>query len=361
MQAVFLKSTTVTTNQSDLCGCQAHSYSDNALETFMNLSNISQIEDHVPSISSTAKEIRACENEIPLLELHPGEQFTISLIAFGQANSTVSATIFWEKTYPRQQGGEYRLSPSSSIMNDSCTGVSFGLYTSDLEFQYLDFSLYPENLCHNLVKGLTLSVHVLPCPVGFDLSRGNSKCVCATALKKLGIQNCYIDSKSGRVERIRNNFWISKQSNETLILQKSPCPLDYCTSNLLNVTLRDPSLTVQCDFNRTGIVCGQCQKDFSLALGSLHCIPCSSIHIALIVPFALTGVGLVAIIFLLQLTVSVGTLNGLFFYANIIQANHQAYFPRAIIKFFTVFISWLNLDLGIETCFYDGMDIYAYF
>ena len=34
----------ITTNQSDLCGSQAHTYSDNALETFMNMSNISQKE-----------------------------------------------------------------------------------------------------------------------------------------------------------------------------------------------------------------------------------------------------------------------------------------------------------------------------
>ena len=83
-------------------------------------------------------------------------------------------------------------------------------------------------------------------------------------------------------------------------------------------------------------------------------------YTALIVLFALAGVDLIALIFLLCLTVSFGTLNGLFFYTNIIQANHQAYFPRATINFFTIFISWLNLDLGIETCFYDGMDVYAY-
>ena len=73
----------------------------------------------------------------------------------------------------------------------------------------------------------------------------------------------------------------------------------------------------------------------------------------------MAGVSLVAIIFLLRLTVSVGTLNGLFFYANIIQANHQAYFPRATMNFLTTVtvISWLNLDLGIEIYFYDGMDI----
>jgi hypothetical protein len=74
----------------------------------------------------------------------------------------------------------------------------------------------------------------------------------------------------------------------------------------------------------------------------------------------MAGIALIAAIFVFQLTVSVGTLNGLFFYANIVQANQQAYFPRATMNFFTTFISWLNLDLGIETCFYDGMDIYAY-
>ena len=354
---LYFKSTA--TNQSDICGSQAPSYSDNALEAFMNLSNITQNEDHVPIISSTAKKIKFCGDDIPRLSLYPGQQFTISLIALGQADSTVPATVYWEKSYPPPQNSEYRLSPSSCMINDSCTGVSFWLYTSDLEFLDLNFKLYPENPCQNLVKGLTLNIHVLRCPVGFDLPWGDFKCVCAMELKKLSIQNCYIiDSKSQSVERIKNNLWIAKQNNETLILHKFPCPLDYCMSNLLNVTLSDPS--VQCDFNRNGIVCGQCKKYFSLALGSLHCISCDSNHIALIVPFALTGVALVAVIFFLQLTVSVGTLNGLFFYANIIQANYQTFFPRAKINFFTIFISWLNLDLGIETCFYDGMDIYTY-
>jgi hypothetical protein len=74
----------------------------------------------------------------------------------------------------------------------------------------------------------------------------------------------------------------------------------------------------------------------------------------------MAGVALIAVIFLFRITMSVGTLSGLFFYANIIQANNQAYFPRATMNFFTIFVSMINLDLGIETCFYDGMDIYAY-
>ena len=119
--------------------------------------------------------------------------------------------------------------------------------------------------------------------------------------------------------------------------------------------------STQCDFNRNGTLCGKCRKNFSLAFGSLHCIPCSNNYVAsIVILISIAGIVLIAIVFLLRLTVAVGILNGLIFYANIIQANHQAFFPRDTINFFTVFISWLNLDLGIETCFYDGMDIYAY-
>ena len=126
---------------------------------------------------------------------------------------------------------------------------------------------------------------------------------------------------------MRNNFWISSINSDILIIHGFRCPLDYCKDVSVSVSLSDPS--IQCAFNRNGKLCGKCKEQFSLALGNMHCIPCNNNHIALVVPFALTGIALVAIIFLLQLTVSVGTLNGLFFYANIIQANHQAYFPRA--------------------------------
>ena len=145
-----------------------------------------------------------------------------------------------------------------------------------------------------------------------------------------------------------------------IVIYESRCPLDYCIESSINVTFKSSDLPTQCDFNRNGTLCGQCQKNFSLAFGSLHCIQCDNGHIALIVLFFLAGMILIAIIHSLRLTVAFGTINGLLFYANIIQANNDAYFPRSTINFFTIFISWLNLDLGIETCFYDGMDIYSY-
>ena len=54
-----------------------------------------------------------------------------------------------------------------------------------------------------------------------------------------------------------------------------------------------------------------------------------------------------------------GTINALIFYANIIQVNSSIFYPPGSTNILTVFIAWINLDLGIETCFYNGMDAYA--
>ena len=47
-------------------------------------------------------------------------------------------------------------------------------------------------------------------------------------------------------------------------------------------------------------------------------------------------------------------------YANIIGANQATFFPSTSTHcpVLTVFIAWLNLDLGIETCFIDGLNGY---
>ena len=77
-------------------------------------------------------------------------------------------------------------------------------------------------------------------------------------------------------------------------------------------------------------------------------------------PFTFAGVVLVGCMIFLNLTVSMGTINGLIFYANIVRANTAIFFPgKAANTFLSWFIAWLNLDLGIEMCFYDGFDAYA--
>ena len=118
----------------------------------------------------------------------------------------------------------------------------------------------------------------------------------------------------------------------------------------------------QCAFNRSSRLCGSCQPGLSLSLGSSRCLPCPSHWPALFIAFTiaaiLVGITLVALLLTLNLTVAVGTLNGMIFYANIVHANKSILLPFQESSLVTVFISMLNLELGIDTYFFPGMDTY---
>ena len=82
----------------------------------------------------------------------------------------------------------------------------------------------------------------------------------------------------------------------------------------------------------------------------------------LIIPIAIAGIVLVLLLFLLNLTVTDGTINVFILYANILSVNSTIFFAyhnshQSTIAY--VFISLANLDLGIKTCFYNGMDDFA--
>ena len=85
----------------------------------------------------------------------------------------------------------------------------------------------------------------------------------------------------------------------------------------------------------------------------------SNLYLLLLVAIALAGLILVVMISWCNLTVSEGTLSALIMYANIIQVSRPAFLPQSETNVLTVFVAWLNLDLGIETCFYNSMNMYA--
>ena len=150
--------------------------------------------------------------------------------------------------------------------------------------------------------------------------------------------------------------WIGMVTNKTVIHQH--CPYGYCKPYPLSLNLSAPD--DQCNFSRSGILCGACQPGLSLVLGTSNCKKCSNTWLLLILVFALTGVALVLGFKVLNLTVSTGTISGLIFYANIVRANSATFFPgQTANTFLSWFIAWLNLDVGVETCFYDGLNAYA--
>ena len=195
-------------------------------------------------------------------------------------------------------------------------------------------------------------VQLLPCPVGFTLQNGVCDC---DPLLPTDIDACYIDQAA--IKRPANT-WVSYTQSSTSKYLISDCPMDYCLPFSSNVNLLNPD--TQCQFNRTNILCSQCQHHLSMVFGSSRCMKCTKVHVLIIILFIVAGIILVALIYLLNLTVTKAAINGIVLYANIVSINSSFFLINDyVFSPLRIFISFLNLDLGIELCFYNGMDSYV--
>ena len=202
-----------------------------------------------------------------------------------------------------------------------------------------------------------LYIHIVfkPCPLGFDLLE--SQCSCNSLLQQIPTVECDIQTQSIS----RHGFvWVGLYNiNSSIIAASQYCPLKYCKEEPVQLNFDSNENVSQCNFRRSGVLCGGCQIELSLALGSDQCLPCSNMYLLLILPFALAGLLLVFLIKSLDLTVCHGAINGMIFFVNIINANKSFLFNHTTNNPILMFIAWFNLDLGIETCFYDGLTAYA--
>ena len=141
-------------------------------------------------------------------------------------------------------------------------------------------NLFPDNgPCRDIGIGHTqINVTFLPCPNGFV--RNGSERVCEERLQSECF-NARCNAADSSVEWTSNNmFWMGaiydNDSNEStyegLILHRG-CPLDYCVDAPVPITL--DNLDIQCNHNHSGILCGSCKENYGIALGNLHCLPCS--------------------------------------------------------------------------------------
>ena len=177
----------------------------------------------------------------------------------------------------------------------------------------------------------------------------------------IGILSPMCDWNTLNISR-NGTTWIGNSSTLVLAVHYH-CPYGYCKKEETTFSLEYQD--EQCTDNHTGVLCGGCKTDMSALLGSTHCKACTNQHLWVLLPITILGVVLVTLLFLLNFTVSVGTLNGLILYANIIRpgiidfinTNNDEDYSKA--NFLIVFIDWLNLDFGIETCFYKDMSRYG--
>ena len=198
---------------------------------------------------------------------------------------------------------------------------------------------------------------LLHCPKGFSLYL-EGYCQCDTILSSHipSLSYCNIDDQT--IPRPANS-WISAHTvnNSHSYNVSLHCPFDYCLPHLSHLNLSTPDS--QCQFNRSGLLCGQCQQGLSAVFGSSQCKQCSNVYLLIIIPIGIAGLVLVLLLFVLNLTVTDGNINAFLFYVNVISINIPTFLTDNNTITTHTFISLANLDLGITTCFYNGMDNYA--
>ena len=307
------------------------------------------------------------------LEVHPGEIFTVSAILvggdFGPTIGVIQANILPSAVglpVPSMREHMYSQLTHSS---ECCTLLNYSLHSSysmqneivmHLTALHTDIKDERNQDCigDKYTTPVYFNITLLRCGPGFTLLGDPPGCDCYPELTDNGIR-CEVADKTGYFSWT-NNLWMNTEFDTDGVMYNEYCPFDYCnkTTTHINLQLYADS---QCTFNRAGRLCGGCREGYSLAIGSSYCIHCpNNNNLALLIFFAAAGFLLVFFISAFNLTVTQGMINGLIFYANIVWIYQSIFFPldmktNALLMFLKIFIAWVNLDFGIETCFVNGL------
>ena len=303
-----------------------------------------------PNRVCSCSEYRKCTESNMSREMYPGQTVKLLVLTVGQRNGTVPAVIRATLNTSTARIGHLQSTQNTTTF---CTNISYTVLSSES----VAMTLKVAGMCSDLGQSLTVKLKVLDCPAGFDLSHEAKTCVCQWRLRKY-TDKCNISDQT--IHRVNKHFWVgyTNESTEHGLILHPYCPFDYCTTAPVSFTVNDTDK--QCNYNRTGILCGQCKPGFSLVLGASFCRNnCENTYASLIVMFVIAGFVMVIFLFTLRINISTGTINGLIFYANIVYINQASFFQTKQNNILSVFIAWINLDLGIETCFYKEMDTYT--
>ena len=338
------------------------------------------------SVSSDPKRVCLCNSSgAPLCDdidsifvvgdaVHPGEAFALSLVVVGVEFGTVTGVIQANLT-----ASDGIVTPGYSTVTEitKCTELTFSVHHFSpsnvqmyitIEDRYAPFyskdviaqaiqtfekgNVVPTEL---LSTSLLVDIALLPCPPGFLLMGRPPICDCYPQIA--GYVNCKIFNGTGLISR-NDSVWIGIDEENNTIFSSS-CPFEHCNFTMSWFALMDADS--QCAFHHAGRLCGACDVNYSLAIGSTHCVHCQDNRfLSLILFFLAAGLALVLLIHLLNLTVTKGTIHGIILYANIVWTYQQVLFPQqsTVAYPLRVYLAWLNLDFGIESCFVKGLNAF---
>ena len=288
--------------------------------------------------------------------IYPGQTMNIKLAYPTGHHFTLLHVDVYDTIMPATACKVSFLQDANQLVRQTCTELNFTIAQTNDHYKWCEliFKL-------PFIPNDGYYIKFYPCPAGFVKLDG--KCQCDPILRSstIIVDNCDINDQT--IEHPANS-WISAVTNNDshTYFVSLDCPFDYCLPHSSRLKLSSSS-DLQCQHRRSKLLCGQCSDGLSTVFGSSHCQQCSNVNLFIILPVALSGIALVVLLFFLNLTVADGAINAFILYINIVSINSTVLFSSHNTSTATgvaySFISLANLDMGIEMCFYNGMDDYA--
>ena len=318
------------------------------------------------SSDNTNSTIDNCTKEMPEQLIFPGQNITFHVLMYSYDvnEGTYSPTDGKLDVVTNNVTQRESFRGNCSLIEFKPAVSSFANFKAQLFFHIgLDI-----NEVTYFYETYEINITVKDCPIGFSRNSSISECSCSQSIAGDGVAcdiNTLTVSHNGRLWIGTNNTSTPFAGdsafghNETNCIIKETCLL-YCSITPVTFSMNDTD--DQCKDNRGHRMCGSCRDGYSLLIGSNKCGQCNNnyfITAGWIALFAVMGILLVVLLIALNLTVSVGTLNGLLFYANIVKLYEPVFSTQGAVPVLSQLVSWINLDIGIEACFYNGMGAYA--
>ena len=296
------------------------------------------------------------------IRVQRGQVFNISVAVLGEFDAPINERVaFTLNSNEERSSSQIFGEPYNYLTKKGCRNLGFRILSEQREERLTLHA--PKCLIENSL--LQVNIYLDDCPPGFVLIENTCKCQ-QTFFEVTGHKDL-CDSSTGLIKCPQQD-WMKPILDENQTYQGfmwSPnCPAHLCRNdkdNLLDFS--SDNVDYLCLEYRTAMLCGACLENYSLTLSSLKCSKCNSNnYLSLLMVFTLAGVALIASLLLLHITVADGTINGLIFYANVINIIKDIAFSQDKLtpNPLTLFVSWLNLDFGMPTCFYTGLDYYSY-
>ena len=259
----------------------------------------------------------SCLNTSPVQDIFPGQKLKYNVALFGYNASQTSFSLTDGVVVIKVDDVKVSAYNFSSA---HCSTIEFSpnqTTTTRHNIKLSAQSKYPSNYLFT-----HFTIH--ECPIGFSIDSSQGVCTCSQSVSR---ENVTCDIVSFNITH-NGLLWIgtndtstpfnANKTNPNACIINEDCLL-YCSPNPVTFKMNDTD--PQCVDDRGQVMCGSCRDGYSLLMGSNKCGHCDNDYmiIAWIALFAVMGILLVVVLIALNLTVSVGTLNSLLFYANIVK------------------------------------------